>query len=69
VAVRRRRERGNRWQARLLGANGRTISELFDRKVDVERWYGEQLSARERGSWMDPQDGKTTLAQFYVDWA
>jgi integrase len=68
VAVYKRQDRG-KWQARIVGANGRAVAKLFDRKADAVRWEAEQLTARDRGDWIDPRDGRVTFAEFYADWS
>ena len=66
--VYKRQDRG-KWQARIVGANGRGVAKLFDRKADAVRWEAEQLAARDPGDWIDPRDGKVTFAEFYADWS
>lgn len=68
MAVYKRTDRG-KWQARIVGANGRAVAKLFDRKADAVRWEAEQLTARDRGDWIDPRDGRITFAGFYEDWS
>jgi hypothetical protein len=66
--VYKRQDRG-KWQARIVGANGRAVAKLFDRKADAVRWEAEQFAARDRGDWIDPRDGKVAFAEFYADWS
>jgi integrase len=66
--VYKRQDRG-KWQARIVGANGRAVAKLFDRKADAVRWEAEQLAARDRGDWIDPRDDKVTFAEFYAEWS
>jgi integrase len=33
------------------------------------RWHADQLAKRERGEFVDPKLGKTTLAEYYADWS
>ena len=68
MAVYKRKDR-NTWVARLSGPDGRLVQKNFTRKTDAVRWHSEQLAARERGDFIDPRDGKVTLARFYEQWS
>jgi hypothetical protein len=68
VAVYKRKDRDT-WVARLSGPDGRLVQKNFARKTDAVRWHADQLAARERGDFIDPRDGKATLARFYEQWA
>ena len=54
-----------RWIARYRVGGGKTRSSTWDRKVDAEKWLRAELRSRDRGRWVDPALGKTTLG----DWA
>lgn len=68
MAVYKRKDR-DKWQARIIGANGRAVAKLFDRKADAVRWEADQLSARDHGDWIDPRDGRVTFREFYAEWS
>jgi integrase len=68
MAVYKRKDRDT-WVARLSGPDGRLVQKNFARKTDAVRWHSEQLAARERGDFIDPRDGKVTLARFYEQWS
>ena len=50
-----------RWIARYRSPDGRTRSKTWDRKTDAEKWLRAELRSRDRGRWVDPALGKTTL--------
>jgi integrase len=60
--------RGERWQARYRGPDGKERSRRFDRKVDAERWVATETADVARGSWIDPAAGKMTLGTFADRW-
>ncbi len=57
-----------RWRARVPTPQGRETSKTFTRKVDAERWVREQESAKDRGGWVDPQLGRTTVGEWAPRW-
>jgi integrase len=56
------------WRARYRAPDGRERSATFARKIDAERWLREQLSGRDRGAWLDPALGRTTVAEWSERW-
>lgn len=58
-----------RWRARYRDDGGRERSRHFDRKVDAQRWLDEVASSVLTGTYVDPDAGRLTFRQFYVDWS
>ena len=61
-------KRNGRWQARYRDASGKEHARRFDRKTDAERWLREQAGAVDKGTWVDPQHGRTTFAAWCEQW-
>jgi integrase len=59
-----------RWQARVRDEQGQrvTADRTFTRKTDAERWEREQRVALERGAWVDPRAGRTTVKEWCEQW-
>lgn len=51
-----------RWRARYRDPHGRSRSKTFDRKRDAERFLSAGSTEMERGNWIDPQEGRITVA-------
>jgi len=65
---RRSGTRGDTYEVRLRGGDGRERSQSFKTKKDAERYERDQLMARDRGTWIDPNAGKVTLADWCTEW-
>lgn len=61
-------KRGDRWQARYRGPDGRERSKRFDRKIDAERWLDLNGADIARGQWVDPRLGKITFREWAEQW-
>jgi hypothetical protein len=57
-----------RWRARYRGPDGRERNQTFSRKVDAERFLVQVEHDKQRGTWVDPELGKTTLAEYVDQW-
>lgn len=59
-----------RWQARYAGPDGidRPAPETFGSKTDAERWLTVKEAEILKGDWINPDDGKVTLAEFGATW-
>jgi integrase len=66
--TRKANSKGVRWQATYRAPDGRERTKTFDRKTDAERWVREQESARDRGGWIDPREGRTTFGAYASTW-
>lgn len=51
-----------RWRARYRDPHGRSRSKTFDRKRDAERFLSASSTEIDRGNWIDPQQGRITVA-------
>jgi len=59
-----------RWQARYAGPDGidRPASETFASKTDAEVWLTLKEAEIRNGDWINPDDGKISLADFGRTW-
>lgn len=67
-SVQHRADRPSPWRARYMGADGREHSKSFVLKQDAERWLRSQLSALDRGLWVDPSAGTITFGEWSAVW-
>ena len=65
-----RRLRSGRWQARYPGPDGtdRPAPETFSTKGDAERWLSVKEAEIIKGEWINPDDGKISLADYAETW-
>ena len=63
-----RKGRGLRYRAMYRGEDGRQHSKSFSRKSDAERWLRNELHRMDRGEWIDPSAGSTTLEEWASSW-
>jgi integrase len=56
------------WRARYRGPDGRQHSKTFARKVEAEKWLRAQLSATDRGDWVDPAAGQLLFGEWVRRW-
>jgi integrase len=63
------KRKGRGWQATYRAADGRERSATFDTLNEAKVWRTGQLSARDRGDWVDPQAGKVTFGEAAASWA
>jgi hypothetical protein len=67
--VSKRHGRGKRWRVRWVDPEtGRSRVELFDRKAEAERHDANRKADISRGQYVDPQAGKTTVAEYAEIW-
>jgi integrase len=59
---------GKRWRARYIDADGRERSQTFARKGDAERFLVAIEADLLRGTYVDPQRAKLTLAAYAERW-
>ena len=57
-----------RYRARYRDAAGKEHARHFVRKRDAEAWVTTQLSALQRGTWVDPRDSRVTVAAYVEQW-
>ena len=58
-----------KWRARYRDDEGREHSRHFERKVDATRYLETVAVSLRTGSYVDPVQGRTTLASFYISWS
>jgi integrase len=56
------------WRARYRDPQGRSRRETFRRKGDAQRFLENAGVDMQRGSWVDPQLGRVTLAEWVEEW-
>lgn len=59
---------GKRWRARYLDPDGTERGKMFARKTDAERWLASVSADVLRGTYVDPDAGKVTFADFAERW-
>ena len=67
ASIKRRADRGNRWEVRYRDPAGRQRARLFDRRVDAEQFMTSTEHAKLTGAYLDPVLGRMTLARFVDD--
>lgn len=60
--------RGEKWQARYVGDDGKEHAKLFTLKKDAQKWLDEQTASLVRGDWADPKAGRQTLRSYAEHW-
>lgn len=64
ATIKRRPDRGGRWEVRYRDPEGRQRARLFGRKIDAERFAATTGADIVRGSYLDPALGRLTFARF-----
>lgn len=65
-----KRHQSGRYQARWrLTAGGKQSSKMFDRKVDAERHIAKIVADLDRGTYVDPNAGRETVAVYAARWS
>ena len=59
---------GVRWDVRLRRPDGSAYKRTFRTKKEAERFQATELADKSRGTWVDPQAGRTTVAQWFEEW-
>jgi integrase len=60
---------GGRWRARWRTPMGESRSQVFDRKVNAERWLTSVEHSKLTGAYVDPAAGRTTVADYWATWS
>lgn len=68
ATVKRREDRGNRWEVRYRDPEGKQRARLFDRRVDAERFVATTTADMVRGSYIDPSAGRVTFGEYVEAW-
>ena len=64
ASIKRRADRGNRWEVRYRDLTGRQRARLFDRRVDAEQFLTSTEHSKLSGAYLDPALGRITFARF-----
>jgi integrase len=56
------------WQARYVDPNKKARSQRFRRAVDAQAWLDHMAGDVARGTWVDPDAGRTPLREYVTDW-
>jgi integrase len=58
----------NRWGASIHNYLGDRVSKSFETKDEAFAWLLEQKRARSQGLFTEPEDSKTTVSEYLLDW-
>jgi integrase len=62
------RYKGTRWRARYRTPEGKSRSQVFDRKLDAQRWLATVEHSKLAGGYVDPAAGKVTFKSYADEW-
>lgn len=68
ASVKRRPNRGGKWQARYRDPAGVEHARLFDRKADADHWLDTVRADLVRGTYVDPNAGRQTFRDYATEW-
>ena len=68
ATIKRRSDRGNRWEVRFRDPFGKQRAKLFDRKADAERFAATTVVDVLRGTYVDPAAGRRTFGEYAARW-
>jgi integrase len=60
---------GGRWRARWRTPAGESRSQVFNRKVDAERWLTSVEHSKLVSGYVDPSAGRVTVADYWAAWS
>jgi integrase len=63
------RYKEKRWRARYRTPGGESRSQVFDRKLDAQRWLAQVEHQKLTGAYIDPAAGRTTVAEYWTTWS
>lgn len=61
--------RSDGWEARWRAPDGKSRRKQFARKIDAERWLTKVQHELFLGAYVDPSDGKVTVAEWWETWS
>jgi hypothetical protein len=64
ASIKRRADRGNRWEVRYRDPAGKQRARLFDRHQDAEQFMTATEHSKLAGAYLDPLRGRMTLRRF-----
>ena len=59
---------GIRWRARFWSPEGREVVRKFRTRREAQAWLDDQTAAKVTGQFIDPRDGRMTVAQYVTAW-
>ena len=68
ATIKRRSERGGRWEVRYRDPDGKQRHKLFDRRVDAEQFIAATTVDMARGTYIDPKAGRVTFGEYAAEW-
>lgn len=68
ATIKRRSDRGNRWEVRYRDPEGKQRARLFDRKVEAERFAATTTVAVLEGTYVAPSAGRVTVREYGERW-
>lgn len=68
ITSRRTKSGDQRYDVRYRGPDRKVRNKTFRTKKEAERFEREMLTARDRGTWIDPSGGRTTLSNWAAEW-
>ncbi|MGI8776648.1 MAG: tyrosine-type recombinase/integrase [Acidimicrobiales bacterium] len=69
ASIKRRSDRGGRWEVRYRDPAGKQRARLFERKVDAERFAATTAADLLRGTYVDPAGGRCMFGDYARTWA
>lgn len=69
ATIKRRSDRGDRWEVRFRDPDGKQRGRLFDRKADASHFAAAVETDKARGQFVDPSAGRQTFGAFADEWA
>lgn len=68
ATIKRRADRGGRWEVRFRDHEGKQRARLFDRKVDAENFAASTRVDVLRGTYLDPTGARRTFGDYAAHW-
>ncbi|MFP5376021.1 MAG: tyrosine-type recombinase/integrase [Acidimicrobiia bacterium] len=68
ASIKRRSDRGNRWEVRYRDPEGKQRARLFDRKVDADRFATSVEHSKLVGGYVDPAAGRRLFGDYARGW-
>jgi len=68
ATIKRRSDRGNRWEVRYRDPDGKQRARLFERKVDAQRFVATTTTDILRGTYIAPEASRVTLVDYAATW-
>ena len=69
ATVKRRANRGGKWEVRYRDPDGKQRTKSFERKTDADKFAATTTADIVRGTYVDPNAGRQTFLSFADEWA